>query len=455
MQSLAAKARRALRLPVDNLLARGVAFGIAGQAASTALGFLSSVALARFLGPSDRGLLGLMATASGVVLAVTSLGVPLAVVYFASRRDGNHGALLGNSVLQALVLAAALVPAALVFHAPIARLLGDGHGGRTWAIAAALVPITFLDWTTHGQIQGLLMFGRFNALLVISKCVSVLGVFALVGGLGLGVAGGLIATGAGSVMMISGSLGPILQRARPKLDLPVWIRTIRYGVRVQVGSLLQLVNYRFDVIIVQIFRPLSQVGYYVIAETIAELVLTLALVFQSNVLPVVSHYEGDERAHTSTVLSLRHYGILSLVAIIGNCFLGPLVILLAYGSGFAPAVVPMLTMLPGIWFLGLGLVIQGNLAARNRPGLSSMLAGLSAFLTVVLDLALIPAFGIEGAALASVGAYTTFGVASLLALHRVSSIPVRELIVPTRSDLAGYRALPRRLRAKLNSSAAL
>jgi O-antigen/teichoic acid export membrane protein len=452
MQNLLARARQAVRLPVDNLLARGVALGIAGQAGSMLLGFLSSVALARFLGPADRGLLGLMTTAFGVALAVTGLGVPLAVVYFASRKDGDHGALLGNSVIQALVLAVVLVPLALALHKPIANLVGHGHGGRTWALAAAMVPITFLDWTTHGQLQGMLMFGRFNALLVLSKFVSVVAVLALVGALEFGVGGGLLATAAGSLVMISGSLGPILRRARPRIDLTVWARTVRYGLRVQVGALFQLVNYRLDVLIVQGFRSLNQVGYYVIAETIAELVLTLALVFQSNVLPLVSHYEGDERARSSTVLSVRHYGILGLAAILGNAVFGPLLILVAYGPRFSRAVAPMLIMLPGIWFLGLGIVIQGNLAARNRPGLSSFLAGGSAVLTVGLDFALIPPLGIDGAALASVGAYTSFGIASLFALHQASSIPVRELIVPTRSDLASYRSLPGRLRARLRKT---
>jgi O-antigen/teichoic acid export membrane protein len=127
---------------------------------------------------------------------------------------------------------------------------------------------------------------------------------------------------------------------------------------------------------------------------------------------------------------------LPAAAVVCNGVFGTVVILFAYGPPFSLAVIPMLVLLPGIWFLGLGLVIQRDLGGRGRPSLSSSLAGLAAAVTVVLDLALIPPLGVMGGALASVVAYTTFGNASLIALHHVSGIAVRELIVPTRQDFA-------------------
>jgi hypothetical protein len=55
-----------------------------------------------------------------------------------------------------------------------------------------------------------------------------------------------------------------------------------------------------------------------------------------------------------------------------------------------------------------------------------------------LDFALIPSLGTTGAALASVCGYSTLGIVSVVVLHRVSAIPVRELVVPTGADLRGY-----------------
>lgn len=429
----------------ENVLARLVTWSILGRFGYLVAGFGASIALARLLGPSGRGLLGLMLSVNSLALVFTTFGVPLAVVYFASRRDADHGALLGNSILQGVLLAALLIPLSAVFYSQIANAFGDGHGGRTWILVAALVPVTFLDWTTHGQLQGMLMFGRFSILLVLSRVVYAVGVLILLGTLDWGVAGGVVATAVGSVVMIWGSLGPVLARGRPSLDLTLLRRTLKYGRRIQVGSIFQLANGRLDVILMQFFRPLNQVGYYVVAQTIAELVINLANAFQSSVLPLIAHYDEDtRRADTTSIDSIRHHGILAAVAVLGNAAFGPLVIFFAFGSNFGPAIGPMLVLLPGIWFLGLGIVIQGDLAGRGRPGLSSSLAGLAAVITVVLDLALIPPLGVYGGALASVGAYTTFGVASLVALHRVTGIPVRRLAVPDRNDVRAYTALIRK-----------
>jgi O-antigen/teichoic acid export membrane protein len=434
-----AGARSALRPSEENLLTRSLTFNVLGRGTSLVLGFVGSVALARLLGPADRGLLALMLSLSTVAVAVTAIGQPLAVTYFSSRKDGDQLAILGNTALHAALIALILVPLTWMFHAPIANAFGRGQGGTAWVLAAGLVPVTLLGWTTGNQLLGMLRFGLFNGLTVAGVIVETIAIFVLVWALGLGVAGGIVATGTASLVVIGGALRPILGHHRPRLDGALGRRMFRYGWRVQVGVLFQMVNYRLDVIIMQLFRPLTEVGYYVVAQTIAEVVITLATAFQSSLLPLTSHYEGDARQNEVTVSSLHHHAILAGAAVIANVFVGSAVILFLYGSAFRPAVVPMLVLLPGIWFLGLGLVIQSDLSGRGRPGLSSALAGLAAGATVILDFALIPPFGVIGAALASVAAYTCFGVTSLIALSRVSGIGARELVMPTREDFMVYR----------------
>jgi O-antigen/teichoic acid export membrane protein len=296
------------------------------------------------------------------------------------------------------------------------------------------------------------MFGRYNALSVISKIVYALGVLLLVGALGLGVAGGVIATGVLSVVMILGALKPILAKSRLQFRRQLMHKMLHYGSRVQVGSIFQTAMARLDVVILQFFRPLSQVGYYVIAQAIAELLLELTVAFKSSVMPLVSRYEGDERQAITTADSVRHHGLLAGAATLANAFFGPAVILLAYGSSYQAAVIPMLVLLPGVWFLGMGGVIQGDLSGRGRPGTSSKLAGVAAGVTIVFDFVLIPPLGVIGAALASDIAYTTYGVMSLIVLHRVSRIPVRRLLVPTRADISVYGLAVRRAFMRLRPS---
>jgi O-antigen/teichoic acid export membrane protein len=450
MYKLVARAWGVLGRPTDNLLARFVTLNILGSLAAGLIGFVGSVALARWLGPSNRGLLALMISVSSLTLYLVGIGVPWATVYYSSRRNPSPDALLGNTLVQAAVLAIVLIPASWLLHQQLADVFGQGQGGLTWVLAAALVPLTFLEWTSGGQLQGMLLFGRYNAVSVLAKAVYVVAILVLLGILHLGVAAGVIATGATAMTMVLGALKPILAGGRPRFERRLFAAMLRYGSRVQIGSIFQIAMARLDVVILQFFRPLSQVGYYVVAQTIAELMLQLTRAFQSSVMPLVSSYEGDERQAATSADSLHHHSILAGAAILFNAGFGSFVIFYVYGAKFDPAIVPMLLLLPGVWFLGMGGVIQSDLSGRGRPGTSSRLAGVAAVVTILLDLALIPPLGVYGAVFASVTAYTVYGVASLITLHRVSGIPLRQLAVPTREDFAVYwrvlQHIPSRLR---------
>ena len=445
MSRLAARLRHAHGQLPSNPLARFVTLNLAGAGGTSLIGFAASIGLARWLGPSDRGLLAVMVSVSSLALLFAGVGLPWATIYYAKRSGATPATLLGNSLLHATLIAFVLIPAGWLLAEPLSDAVGHGQGGLTWVLAAALVPITFLDWTTHGQLQGMLLFGRFNALLIASKTAYALTILVLIGILNLGVAAGVIAYAAGSLLMIIGSLGPIIGSGRPRLDARLYRAMLHYGSRVQVGSVFQSAMARLDVLILTLFRPLGQVGYYVVAQTIAELVLQLTGAFQMSVMPLVSEYEGTERQATTSADSVRHHGILAGVATLADAVFGSLVIVFLYGSAYQPAVLPMLILLPGIWFLGMGGVIQGDLSGRGRPGLSSQLAGVAAAVTLALDLALIPPLGVEGAALASLISYTTYGIGSLLALRRVGGIPIRRLIVPSRADFAMYWHHARRI----------
>jgi O-antigen/teichoic acid export membrane protein len=422
------------------MLGRSVLLNVGGQVLLLLVGFVSSLLLARWLGPADRGLLAVMIEVAGVGLVVAGLGLPLAVVYYASRADAPAGALLGNNLAYTALLTILFVPGCWIFHRQIADLVGHGRGGTTWVLAAALVPVTFLNWTTSNQLLGRLQFGVFNLLMVLSKVVIVLVIVVLIGVAGLGVGAGVAANISGGVVLIIGSMVLVLQHARPALDRRLFARTLNYGLRVQVGTVFQTLNYRLDIIVLQFFRPLAQVGYYVVAEIMAELVILVANGFQSSVQPLISHYEGEDRQAETTKMAVRHHGLLAAAAIAANAAFSPLVIWYGYGPSFHAALAPFFVLLPGMWFLGTGTVIAGDLRGRGRPGIPSVLAGAAVVATVGLDLALIPPLGVMGAAVASLVAYTIYGVGSLVALARVSEIPVRELVVPQRRDLGVYRA---------------
>jgi O-antigen/teichoic acid export membrane protein len=251
------------------VLARSLTLNMIGEIASLVLGFVASILLARLLGPADRGLLALELSIVDFAYALGSLGLPLSVEYHAARRE-RAGSLLANSLAYGAVLAAVVVPLAWLLQGLLADVFGRGEGGATWVLAAALVPLSFVQWTTANQLSGSLRFGVFNALWIAMRLVYVAVTVALLFA-GLGVTAGLLGAAAAATVTVLGGSRVLLRGDRLRVDPPLLGRMVRYGARLQVGSLFQLLNYRLDVIVLQFFQPLAQVGYYIVAQVVAEL----------------------------------------------------------------------------------------------------------------------------------------------------------------------------------------
>src|SRR5581483_5343276 len=334
------------------MLARSVTYNVAGRVGGLVLGFGSSVLLARWLGPADRGLLGELGTASGLGMVLFGLGIPTAVTYLASVLPQATAAIFGTTLTVAVVLTAVLVPATWATRHLFADAFSGGHGAVYWPAAAAIVSITFLDWTTHNQLLARLRFGLFNALTLAARVASLAATIALVGVAGFGVAGGLAANALLSAVMIVGAAPLLLRAGRPRFDPQVLRRLVGYGVRVQAGSLLQTLNYRLDLLLLGVFRPLDEVGAYFVASFMAELVLTVSASFETSIVPLVSQAETAAGRDSTTVSAIRHHLILSTAATLANLVFGPLVILFALGHGYGPALAPFFILSAGMVFAG-------------------------------------------------------------------------------------------------------
>lgn len=423
------------------MLGRSVIANALGQLSVLVIGMVSTIALARWLGPADRGILALMAYTCDVTVALAAAGFTYAVAYFASRRDADRGALLGNSLLIGALLAVVFIPFFAIYGPEIADHLTHGRASGAWQLVGLVVVVTFLDWCIHNQLLGKLQFGRLNALIAFSRIVSLGAIIVCVGAAGWGVTGGLAANVSASVVMIVGSL-MALRGIRPTIDFQLMRALFAYGGRVAVGWIFQIINYRADVFILQAYVPLRSIGEYVVASLVAELALTGGSALSTSVNALVANYEGEERQTTTIAASLRHGIILTGVVIVGLAVFGGVAIELAFGSSYDGAVEPMYILLPGMLFLGMGSVVTGNLRGIARPGVSSIIAGATMVITIALDFLFIPKWGINGAALASTIAYTFHGTTCVLVLGRVTGIPLRDMIVPTAADGRAYlRAL--------------
>jgi O-antigen/teichoic acid export membrane protein len=108
-----------------------------------------------------------------------------------------------------------------------------------------------------------------------------------------------------------------------------------------------------------------------------------------------------------------------------------------YGKAFSPSVGAMLILLPGTVFFGLAHITSAYFTGfAGRPAVNAALMAVSLVIGIALDLALIPAFGIAGASLASSAAYLISMVVILWVFAKVSGRPLVPLLAVRKTDFS-------------------
>jgi lipopolysaccharide/colanic/teichoic acid biosynthesis glycosyltransferase/O-antigen/teichoic acid export membrane protein len=198
--------------------------------------------------------------------------------------------------------------------------------------------------------------------------------------------------------------GFLVGAARPSLRLAR--RVYAFSVRGEVGSLLALVNLRFDFMFLAALAGPATLGVYAVASKYAEVLRLLPIAANWVLYPRFARADATTAATASRRLMWRA-GIATAAASVPLAIAAAFVVPLLFGSSFLAAVLPARILLVGLAADGVAGVVTAFLYGRGRPGLNSLAAGAGMTVTVALDVVLIPRYGAVGAAVASSLAYLT------------------------------------------------
>ena len=109
---------------------------------------------------------------------------------------------------------------------------------------------------------------------------------------------------------------------------------------------------------------------------------------------------------------------------------------LVFGPAYKYSVLLVWVLLPGALAFVLPKVVAADLCGRGRAEYASYGSFGGLLATVILDLLLIPRFGALAAAAISSVVYLGQAVYFLRCFSRVSGVPLRQVIIPTRDDIA-------------------
>jgi O-antigen/teichoic acid export membrane protein len=395
-----------------------------------ALAALGGVLIARSLGPADRGVLAITVLAATVTSTLFSAGVDL----WALRELTPPRAPVVRGVLRHHYVRA--VPLAFVLYAVgglvVVAIVGYSAGLAMAGAVFAAVSVVFMSAALLPLARG--QGVRYGAALVAegTPVLMVALVFLATDDASVFVA--LLAWTAGR---LAGALvgwrsvrGPAATPTAPE-----YREVLRYGLPSAFGVLLTVAAYRLDAVLVGVLASAEEVGLYVSAAALVEVMYVLP---DSAAHVLLGRVRDDDGGLLTGAVARV---VVILVAIGGALLaaLGPVVMVLVYGDAFEDGWVA----LPWLAAAGVALTVwkllvydlagRGDTVVRVHTGL------LAVGLMLALDLALIPPFGIAGAAAASMVAYLGAAVAVARRWARATGSPASAIIGLRRGDLDALR----------------
>jgi len=387
---------------------RNSAFGLASQMIIKILSFGFSVLIVRQLGAEAFGQYSAVAAFGTLFLFIADLGLsPYSIREVARWRDLPDGieranALYGNVLVLRLWLS--LLAGVLV-------IVTAWLSGRPLVMigAIALNSITVLLYAIQGTSEAVLSgFERLDlasGARVLNQLAFVfLGALALV--LGFGYYGLIIATLLGVLLMTYAcwrgvqKLGVHPGRAVSQ-SWPALLRaSLPFGI---IGFALGL-SYKFDSVLLNIFRTDAETGYYSAAYNLVFSAAVFSNIFNTSLYPSLARQAVNDPGKLPKIYqrSLGYLILLALPIAVGVWALADQLVLLLFKAAYQPATPALqivIWVLPWMFaseFLGYIVLISGQEKYVARSVL------ISTGFNVALNLFMVPVFGFIGAAMMTV-----------------------------------------------------
>ncbi|WP_347404772.1 polysaccharide biosynthesis C-terminal domain-containing protein [Micromonospora sp. WMMD1102] len=395
----------------------------------------SGVLVARALLPEGRGVTALVIATATTTIALGYLSVEQSHVrLWAGRRDE----ILANSVLlgPTVGVLAALGSALLLWAGTWFGITVASPELLAMALASVPAGITAL------YLNGALTLDAQIALVTRSMLyVAVLqfGATALLAAAGWLTPGWVVAIWSASS---ASALLVLLARERPRLRF--WNpglarRAISLGLRFHPGSAALNLTLRLDVFILGALTSSAAVGLYALAVTVGGFARIPAEAVRGVFLSRQAEGElGD--AVEATTRATRISTLLAAISVGGLCATAPVLIPLAYGVAFADSVRAMYALGPGLFLMHAGRQIGAYLIRCDRPLVVSAFPTAALGVNIVLNLVLIPRWGIVGCALAASVSYAVLTLAQVVRFCRMTGVRWRRLL-PAAAEIAMLRQL--------------
>lgn len=435
-------------------LLRNTALTLGGNVLGAPAGLLTSVVLARALSDVDFGVLLVTLPTVALTFTLSQLGVGSAVIYRIRRAKQPPGVVITSALLVTLATWGVVTGLVYAFEDSLLSWLSGQSGvvvpSVVLALALAQLGVKLIRRVMGSLARGMDRFAVWSQVNVLVKVGLFLALAVVLVGLDGGLIGALwvyvlveavaVAWLSVSLLRESGLGAPSVEEVREQLV---------FGLKSHAQATAGHVHEKVDVLMLQtlLANPV-QAGIYELAARLVDQVRIIPESIAQALYPQLAGLSPEEAAK-SAARTNRHAMVWMVLTSVCMAATGPFVLPLLYGQSKAAVIEPFLVLVPAMAMFSVYRVLAKYFTAMNRQAINIVVQVGTVALNLGLNYALIPEWGIVGAAAASLLSYGAAALAILVFFVTTTGRGVRESLVLTRADLSAYTGLLQRVRNKL------
>lgn len=384
---------------------RKIAETFATRVSLIGMGMFTSVIVARILGPEGWGHYAVATAIGAFGVQFGNMGLHASNSYYVARDRRLLLPLLANTMYISLFLGGGIAMVAMAvffFHPGLAPL----HG-RLLLLALIWVPFGLAYLLLQNLLIGMDEIRAYNKIEIANRMILIVLVFLLIAGSFVTVES-VFTAGLISLLI---SLSWILWKLRVSISriltpsIALFLENIRYGIKAYLAAFFAFLIQRVDLLMVKYILGATEAGYYSVALSMADMVYILPAVVGILIFPRLTAMESDQEKWNFSKKAAVYLGaVLTLIVATAILLAKPMIGVL-YGKVFLQASPPFVILSVATIFYGMNNMFSYCLAAMSFPWFAVNIWVGAACLNVLLNLYMIRALGIIGAALSSLICY--------------------------------------------------
>ena len=403
--------------------------------ATTFIGIITSVILARALGPEGRGELATIQNIPNILLGFGSIGLTVAAGYISGREPHLSGRLMTTS-LTVLILWS--IPLLIICYLTIPALLSiQSENIIQWAqIYLLIIPIQFAISASSSVLQGSGHIKLWNLLRLQSPIAWL--VIVMISWIFNSVTVGEILQLNLWATLLIGCLFVVFTLRRisgpHKLDLTRLPELLHYGLPIAITAIPQQLNQKLDQILIAMFMPSESLGIYVVAVAWSN-AFSPVLTSVSQVLFPRLAANHDSKMQAETLSStMRLTVIVALIACTILFVLTPYALPLVFGIAFAKAIPLTFILIVATCISSINQVASDGLRGMGAPMLPMIteFAGLAT--TIGMLVIMLRQYELMGAAMSALASYSVSLALLIFLMSKKTKLSPAKLILPCRQD---------------------